>query len=276
MQGGSAGRSKTRGENHPGGAIVQYYLEQADTATKTYRMIFTNQAGDTVRAFSSKAKERSKRFVVSSGASRFVWDLRVDGVETVPGMILWYSMSRGPEVLPGMYTATFCEDNTCLSQEFEVKMDPRVSASAEDLEARYAFLLEVRDRMNDMNAAVKEIREVREQLMRLKTLALDSALTRQVDAMADRASAIEKALYQTQNRSSQDPLNYPIRLNNKYGHVGALASIGFFRPTDGMLGVKQELEEQIAVQLAAWEALKAELPALNAALRKAEVPYLKL
>ena len=277
MQAGSAGRSKTAGENHPGGAIIAYYLEQADTASKTYTMTFTNEAGDTLRAFSSKSKVRSSRFVVNQGASRFIWDLRTDGVKPVPGMVLWYCMGRGPEVLPGTYKATFCEDQACQTVSFEVKMDPRVSASQEDLEVRYAFLLEIRDRMNAMNRAVEEIRDVRSQLAELKErVASDSALAQQITGLMERATAIEKAIYQTQNRSSQDPLNYPIRLNNKYGHVGALAGMGFFRPTAGMMGVKEELEAQVAQQLTNWDALKAELPGLNEALRKAEVPYLKL
>jgi hypothetical protein len=92
--------------------------------------------------------------------------------------------------------------------------------------------------------------------------------------MMDALNTLEQAIYQTQNRSPQDPLNYPIRLNNKYGHLGALASLGFFRPTESMYAVKAELEDQIAVHKSKWESIQAELPTMNEALRKAEVPYL--
>ena len=41
-------------------------------------------------------------------------------------------------------------------------------------------------------------------------------------------STIEETLYQTQNESRQDPLNFPIRLNNKLGHLGSLSGFGSF------------------------------------------------
>jgi hypothetical protein len=274
MQAGSAGRSKTRGENHPNGAILNYYLEAPDTTAHEYRIIFLGPAGDTVRAFSSSSEKPQNRFTVTPGAGRFIWDLRTDGVDPVPGMILWFVLTRGPEVLPGTYTAVLCEDNNCTSVPLPIQIDPRVSASAEDLQVRHQFLLEVRDQMNRMNQLVIDIRSTRSQLEGLQTRLKDSTLLHQINPLIQTLNAIETTIYQTQNRSAQDPLNYPIRLNNKYGHLGALASLGFFRPTASMLEVKKELEDQIAVQLTEWEAFKAQLPALNEALRKAEVPYL--
>jgi hypothetical protein len=85
---------------------------------------------------------------------------------------------------------------------------------------------------------------------------------------------IEKALYQTQNRSSQDPLNYPIRLNNKYGHVITLAGMGFNRPTQSMYGVKEELEKQINEQLTKWNTTKQSLVKLNAKTGNADIPLI--
>ena len=67
-------------------------------------------------------------------------------------------------------------------------------------------------------------------------------------------------------------LNYPIRLNNKLAHVASLASMGWYRPTDQMIGVKDELTALIDVELAKWYAIRNEqLPALNALIRKSEV-----
>jgi len=85
---------------------------------------------------------------------------------------------------------------------------------------------------------------------------------------------VEMALYQTQNRSSQDPLNYPIRLNNKYGHVITLAGRGFNRPTEAMYGVKKELEIKIGEQLEIWSATKQKLAQLNTSLGNAGTPFI--
>ena len=43
-------------------------------------------------------------------------------------------------------------------------------------------------------------------------------------------TAVEEALYQTKNRSLQDPLNFPMRLNDKLNAVAALGSLGDYRP----------------------------------------------
>ena len=68
-------------------------------------------------------------------------------------------------------------------------------------------------------------------------------------------SEIEKALYQTQNRSNQDPLNFPIKLTNKLGHLNSLVSMGDFPPTAQDIQVKDELSAQIRVQLEAFDKL---------------------
>lgn len=274
MQAGYGGTSKTKGENHPNGAILNYYLEATDTAQIEYRMIITSAAGDTMRTFSSASKQPENRFVVTPGAGRLVWDLRMDGVEPVPGMILWFVLNQGPEVLPGTYTATLCAGSNCTSVPLVIQMDPRVTSTPADWQARQTFLQEICQGMNRMNQMVKDIRSIRSQLESLQSKLTDSTLNQRVSHMMDALNTLEQAIYQTQNRSPQDPLNYPIRLNNKYGHLGALASLGFFRPTESMYAVKAELEDQIAVYKSKWESIQAELPAMNEALRKAEVPYL--
>jgi len=77
------------------------------------------------------------------------------------------------------------------------------------------------------------------------------ALSNTIDSTA---TEIEKALYQTQNKSPQDPLNFPIRLNNKLGHLNAL-SYGDFRPTDQAIEVKDYLFEQIDREIEAFNQL---------------------
>ena len=84
--------------------------------------------------------------------------------------------------------------------------------------------------------------------------------------------AIEEVLYQTKLKSNQDMLNYPIRLNNKLAHVGSLASMGLYRPTEQMVGVRDEITAQIDAQLALWYALRdTDVPALNALIRASEI-----
>ena len=61
---------------------------------------------------------------------------------------------------------------------------------------------------------------------------------------------IEEAIYQTKNKSGQDPLNYPIRLNDKLSGVLSNVSSGDYRPTKQSYEVFAMLSKQLDVQLA--------------------------
>ena len=66
-------------------------------------------------------------------------------------------------------------------------------------------------------------------------------------------TAIEEALYQTQNQSRQDPLNYPIRLNNKLSSLFQTVAMGDARPTEQALAVRDELAAAVRRELEALE-----------------------
>ena len=86
---------------------------------------------------------------------------------------------------------------------------------------------------------------------------------------------IEKALYQTKNRSGQDPLNFPIRLTNKLAHLNSLVSIDDFPPTEQDIAVKNELTTKISAQLKTFDAMvDREIKEFNKAFIDLELNYL--
>ena len=267
MPSGYGGKSKTAGENHPYGAIINYYIKDLDTANVEYQMVIKDAAGEAIRTFSSKTKKKEDKWVPKKGANRFVWNYNTSGVDQIKGMIVWFSQNRGPKVLPGKYTVELHVGDEVMSTPLELVKDPNTSASQEDLQAQYDFMLEVRDKINEINATIKDIRKVRGQLNDVKNKIEDEALNTDIDSLMKRMTAVEQALYQTQNRSPQDPLNFPIRLNNKYGHVGALSGIGQNRPTEQMYGVKEELEKAIDAEILKWTNMKTKLKNLDEQLK---------
>jgi len=270
-----AGTSRTQGTNHPGGVILNYYLEELDSSTE-YTLTFSDADGKVVRTYSNQAKEKANKWEPKAGSHRFIWNLRTSSVSEVPGMILWWSMTRGPRVVPGEYTATLSDGTYSQTVPITLLKDPRITSSQEDLQAQYDFLNEIKNNLDSINAVILEIRSTREPLGKLLTQIEDSVLKTDIQKVLDDGDQIEKALYQTQNKSPQDPLNFPIRLNNKYGHVGALAEVGNFRPTESMLGVKEELEIEINQQFILWEETKSSLPSINRRARDLEIPYIQL
>ncbi len=274
---GYGGKSKTKGENHLPGAILNYYLDSVDLANESYLLQVKDNSGKVIRQLSSFADNKADKWTPKKGANSISWDLRVDGVEQVKGMILWFSLTNGPYVVPGNYTVEMIKIGAdTASVPLVVLKDPTQTETPEELQEQFDFVISIRDKMNELNKTIKEIRQVRNQLITVKSNVDDEPMQLSIDSLVTAMTGIEEALYQTKNRSPQDPLNFPIRLNNKYGHLGALANIGFNAPTKQMYGVKNELEEQINAELLEWNLLKNELPALNKKLNAMEVPFLKV
>ena len=83
----------------------------------------------------------------------------------------------------------------------------------------------------------------------------------------------EQDLYQVKNRSNQDPLNFPIRLNNKLTALGGTVAMGDFRPTAQSYGVYEYLVEKIDVELAKLAEIEAmRIPAFNTLVASQEIP----
>jgi hypothetical protein len=158
------------------------------------------------------------------------------------------------------------------TQSFTLLKDPRISATQNDLEAQFALLMKIRDTLSAANDAVKTIRNVKYQIDELKAKAPKS-FTSAATPFVARLSAIEDSIYQTKNRSGQDPLNYPIRLNNKIAALGGVVGSADFRPTDQSYVVFDTLTTKLAAQLGALQrSLTNDLPKLNAILAKAGQP----
>jgi len=167
-------------------------------------------------------------------------------------------------------------DREAYDRAIEVLADPRTSAKAEDFRAQFDFIRQVGDKLSEVHGAIGRLREVREQLKGLEERLKDEASAEPVVAAAEnflkRLEEVEKALYQTQNRSPQDPLNFPVRLNDKLAGLLGLASFGDFGPTEAMLAVRDELVAAINIELGKLSALwQKDLPEFNRQAREHEV-----
>jgi hypothetical protein len=90
-----------------------------------------------------------------------------------------------------------------------------------------------------------------------------------VDRLMKPLTAVEEEIYQVRNRSNQDPLNYPIKLNNKIAALSGVIESADNKPTDQTYEVFKELSSLLEKQLQQKEAtLKAELARVNSALRR--------
>jgi photosystem II stability/assembly factor-like uncharacterized protein len=203
-----------------------------------------------------------------AGTNRFAWDMRYPGATTFPGMILWSGSTNGPRVVPGRYQARLkVDDRPALTRDFEVRLDPRKPhVTQADLQAQFDLAMRVRDATSRANEGVISIRDVKTQVD--DRMGKDTSVRTQGDALKRKLSAVEEELYQVRNQSSQDPLNYPIKLNNKIAALmGAVEGVEG-RPTRQAYQVFDELSQRLDVQIRALrQVLDTDLNAFNTLLR---------
>ncbi len=214
------------------------------------------------------APPRTDVLPAEAGLNKHSWNLETPGFERFDDLILWIDARSGPSIPPGSYCARLTVDNEVRETRFDVVADPRTTLSPADYEARYAFAIETRDLVSRIHAGIRRIRSLKAQLERAQgRVDEESEAASSVQATLDTLTAIEETLYQTKNESRQDPLNFPIRLNNKLSYVLLLASQSEAAPTASMIAVRDELASGIEAELAKLDQVFADdVPALNRAL----------
>ncbi|HLB54457.1 MAG TPA: glycosyl hydrolase [Gemmatimonadales bacterium] len=209
-----------------------------------------------------------------AGMNRFAWSLRSEDAVGFAGMIFWAAGTTGPVIPPGTYSVRLTAGDRSESQTFQILRDPRANATQTDLDAQYAFLIQVRDKTSEANNAVRTIRNVKAQLTARRQAAGNRgpALDRLGRTLEADLSAVEAEIYQVKNRSGQDPLNYPIKLNNQIAALAGVAGSGEARPTAQTIEVFRILSEQLDVQLKQLnELLGTRLAAVNAELSRLQL-----
>jgi len=270
--------SLTEGQNHPNGVVTHFYMKdfsEKDSVALTY----TTMAGDTLANFSTYASEIDKKLKVEKGGNTHVWDTEGKGAKRLPGMILWWANLSGPKAVPGSYQVHLTANGETQTQQFRIVPDPRAEATVADMQKQHDFITAVNETVDRAHQSIEKIRKVNDQLdafmKQYKGNEATEELVEKAKEMKEGFGEIEKALYQTQNRSGQDPLNFPIRLTNKLAHLNSLVSLDDFPPTEQDIAVQQELSREIETQLSAFDKMvDEEITAFNKAFNDLNLNYL--
>lgn len=277
MDGRSRSGSKTSGTNHPNGVMTYFNLKDYKDDDEV-ALIYFDTKGDTIKKFSTKNKKKDK-LEVKKGMNQFVWDMAYEGAEQLDGMILWWASLDGPQAIPGSYKVSLKVNDQVLTQPFTIVADKRAESTLADMQRQFEFIEDINKTIDKAHKSIKKIRNVRDQLSAFETQYKGNDdvkdLLDKSKVLKEEFTKIEEALYQTKNRSNQDPLNFPIRLTNKLGHLNALVGMGDFAPTEQDMAVKDELTQKINEQLDAFNTLVSdEISAFNAAFNSKNLNYL--
>ena len=180
--------------------------------------------------------------------NQFVWNLRYPDAATFPGLIMWAGSVTGPRVSPGTYTVRLTVDGKTQSQTFAVKEDPRLTAMPDDYAKQLSLALQLRDKLSETNQGVIEIRAVRSQLEPY-TKRSSQPVADAARKLIEKLTAVEEDLYQTKNRASEDPLNFPIKLNNKLAYLMGTVESSDNQPTAQSYVLFEELATEVNARL---------------------------
>ena len=293
------GPTATLGRNPANGVVVYYSLKTKPAADVDLE--FLDSTGKSIRKFTARVRRQGEGagqapagpppgegggfggggapppVPVEVGLNRFVWDTRHPDAVRFPGMILWAGETRGPKLPPGAYQVKLTVEGKSYTQPFEIKPDPRLSSTSADYAKQLELGLKIRDKLSETHNAIIQIRDVRKQVEDLLKRVAGQPNFKVVNdagtALNKKLTTIEETLYQTKNQSNQDPLNFPIRLNNKLAALGGVVGSAEAAPTAQSYAVYDEVVAQIDAELLKLaQLMRTDVPAFNQLVRDQNIP----
>ena len=277
------------GQNPPSGSVISYYLKEKPDGVVLLE--FLDSEGQLIKKFTSKKEDkesaeapqgrsrgrRAANVLAEPGMNRFVWDMSYEDAKSVPGAILWAGRLNGPIAVPGVYRVKLTVGDTSLTESWEWKKDPLLETSQEDFQAQFDLLIKIRDKVTEVNTSINQLRTVRKQiddfLKKIKDNPDVGEIQEAGKSLKDKLKEVEDVLIQSKSKSGQDPLNYPILLDNKIASLIGVVSSADAKPTDQSYTVFEGLSGKVDVQIEKLKAvLKTDLPVFNELVRKADIP----
>jgi hypothetical protein len=282
MSGGNGRTSRTQGTNHAGGVAVNYFIKK-ENKKDTIALSFYDLNENLIKKYSTKPDKEKKEeeLKIKDGNNIFNWDMMYTGAETVEGMILWWASLNGPMALPGAYKVELAVNDVKHRKTFNILNNPTSEATESDMKMQFDFINDINTKMTEIHEALKNVKKVRSQVAVLKKSIKNKekykVLLEYADTLVKDLTTIEEILYQTKSKSGQDPLNFPIRLNNKLAHLNSLTRIGNYAPTQQAIDFKNEITKQIDIELVKLNTLfKTGVTALNKQVKESDIDLIQL
>jgi photosystem II stability/assembly factor-like uncharacterized protein len=282
MSGGLGKTSRTQGTNHPGGVAINYFIKKK-AKKEVVSLSFFDANNNFIKKYSTKpVKEKNEeKLEVEDGNNIFYWNMMYPGAEKVKGMILWWASLNGPMALPGNYSVELSVDDKKMNERFTILRNPTSEATEADMKLQFDFINEINTKMTEIHGSLKNVKKVRTQVNGLKKSIKDKEKHKELldfaDTLVKKMTKIEENLYQTKSKSGQDPLNFPIRLNNKLAHLNSLTRIGNYAPTQQAIDFKNAITKDIDTELIKLNSLLTNgVKELNKKVKESDVDFIQL
>jgi photosystem II stability/assembly factor-like uncharacterized protein len=205
----------------------------------------------------------------TAGLHSFTWDGRYASAVTFPGMILWGATTNGPLAAPGKYTVRFTADGKAVTAPLVIQRHPLHEATDADLAAQTALALQIRDKVSEANSAVIQIRDLKKQIADRMAKSSDATLKTSGDQLTASLSGVEEDVYQVRNSAGEDPLNFPIKTNNRLASLLRVVTSGEGRPITNANPIFTDLKGELKVEMDRLQKiLNVDVPTFNALLER--------
>jgi photosystem II stability/assembly factor-like uncharacterized protein len=284
------------GQNPPDGVVVHYFLKEKPE--EAIKLSFLDANGKEIRSFSSKEEQKAKtksdeagidsadkkkeeedkepHAPKETGANRFVWDTRYPKPIKIEGDKDSADIMEGPTAPPGTYHVQLQVGDETYNETFEIQNDPNVKVSQEALQAQFALLNAIRDKISEAYSAINTLRNIKKQVEgweeRTKGNDVNESVTEAGKTIKQKLTAIEEVLLQTKTKDQMDTLDHPIRLVAKFASLAATVGSADAAPTRSSQQVFQELSSRLdAQQQALREVIATDVAAFNKLIRDANL-----
>jgi hypothetical protein len=286
------------GQNPPDGAILDYELGPSASGVVTLEV--SDSTGKLVRRYSSDDSVETVDLNTlaipaywvrpahplsnAPGMHRFLWDMRFTPVREGRanyGMQAIYhdtpASNEAPWVMPGGYTVRLTVNGKSYTQPLEVKMDPRVHTSLADLTQQFTLSKQLYNDILEASKCVEEARALRKQIEQLRGRAGQGATADAMDAFDKKVVAIAGSGGRGGGRFA--PGGGPDTLASVQGALANLLRLmqgADLAPTPQVVAAADDRRKAMAALMERWRSLKQDAATVNAQLKQAGLPELKL
>ncbi len=269
----------TQGTNLANGVIIHFNIKRYDSVMDKVAISIKEKDGTLIKKFSNR--DKNNKLKVKKGGNTFVWNTLYNGPETPKDMIFWSASFDGAKAVPGEYKVVLEKNQLSEEQDFTILPDPRSEVSISQMKKQFDFINNINKTVDRAHRAIKNIRIICKKLKDFVDNYSDvqkySDLMNKAKSLSKSLNDVEKTLYQTQNKSAQDPLNFPIRLTNKLGYLNSLVTNSDFPPTNQDELVRIELTNKVNFCLSTYDKLISEdLENFNKAFAELNLDYLTI
>ncbi|RZP10426.1 MAG: glycosyl hydrolase [Flavobacteriales bacterium] len=275
---GSGGESSlTMGTNKPNGVEIHFYIPSYNKGSDKVELSFHDEKGNEIRKFSTS--DDDNKLEVKDGGNVFVWDYKYPGAENFDGMVMWSASLNGAKAVPGTYQVRLSVNNFEFENSFKILKSPTSESTVDQMREQFNFVNQINKTLSKAHQSIKKIRKTKLKLNDFLTTFSDNKdaenIIKKANFLIDSLSTVENALYQTKNESRQDPLNFPIKLTNKLGHIADLVTMNDFPPTDQDKKLMTELSEKIDKEIEIFNKLMTnDVSEFNLSFKKLQLDYL--